>query len=396
LFQNFGGAESAPCQSPPQETAGLKSVISELGLLDWDFKGEKTSLSTHWFHPYPARFIPQIPNRLISVFTSPGETVYDPFMGSGTACVEANLAGRNAVGNDINPLSVLMAKVKTHPLNKELNELPGFEQAIKERIAAGETADIPEAVAQDWFEDFAIREIGVIYQEIMLLKNPDIRDFCLIALSSILVTVSKQDSDTRYTRVAKNIAPMDVLKKYVLRLDKMVSTMRIWHERLALGTTTARVGNSKQAGIFPDDAADFAVTSPPYPNAYDYHLYHKHRMLWLGFDPIKVKHSEIGAHAHYSRAKGMTSDDFQQDMMEVFKSTGKVLKSGKCFAVVIGNSIIRGVPVDNSAILTAVAHGSKFENIGHFTRNLDSRRKSFNPAHSNIVSEKIMIFRNTK
>ena len=43
------------------------------------------------------------------------------------------------------------------------------------------------------------------------------------------------------------------------------------------------------------------ITSPPYPNAYEYWLYHKYRMWWLGFlDPIAVKEREIGARAHIS------------------------------------------------------------------------------------------------
>ena len=37
------------------------------------------------------------------------------------------------------------------------------------------------------------------------------------------------------------------------------------------------------------------ITSPPYPNAYEYWLYHKYRMYWLGLDPIAVKKQEIGA-----------------------------------------------------------------------------------------------------
>ena len=44
------------------------------------------------------------------------------------------------------------------------------------------------------------------------------------------------------------------------------------------------------------------MTSPPYPNAYEYWLYHKYRMYWLGMDPIAVRQQEIGARPHYFRS----------------------------------------------------------------------------------------------
>jgi DNA modification methylase len=49
----------------------------------------QTSYATHGYHRYPAKFIPQLAARLIEDYSHPGDTVLDPFMGSGTALVEA-------------------------------------------------------------------------------------------------------------------------------------------------------------------------------------------------------------------------------------------------------------------------------------------------------------------
>ncbi len=81
-----------------------------------NFKGIVTGL-THDFYRYPARFSPLFARAAIEAFTSPGETILDPFMGSSTTLVEALALGRNAVGTDISSLSVFLARVKTKLLS---------------------------------------------------------------------------------------------------------------------------------------------------------------------------------------------------------------------------------------------------------------------------------------
>lgn len=71
---------------------------------------------THSFYRYPARFSPQFARRAIEVFTEPGDTVFDPFMGGGTTVVEALSLGRRCIGSDINPLAKFLARAKTTPI----------------------------------------------------------------------------------------------------------------------------------------------------------------------------------------------------------------------------------------------------------------------------------------
>lgn len=68
---------------------------------------------THDIYRYPARFSPAFARTAIELFTTPGDTVLDPFMGGSTSLVEALALGRSAVGLDINQLSVFLARVKT-------------------------------------------------------------------------------------------------------------------------------------------------------------------------------------------------------------------------------------------------------------------------------------------
>ena len=77
--------------------------------------GQRQSHSIHEVS-YRACFKAQLPEFFISRLTKVGETVYDPFMGRGTTLVQAALQGRSAVGNDVNPLSILLTKPRLRPI----------------------------------------------------------------------------------------------------------------------------------------------------------------------------------------------------------------------------------------------------------------------------------------
>jgi len=57
-------------------------------------------------------FPEKLPHRLIKMFAFRGDTVLDPFMGSGTTSLAAKNLGRNSVGYDINPEFIEIAKQK--------------------------------------------------------------------------------------------------------------------------------------------------------------------------------------------------------------------------------------------------------------------------------------------
>lgn len=72
---------------------------------------------THEFYRYPARFSPQFARSAIEAFTEPLDTVLDPFMGGGTAAVEALGLGRRFLGSDLNALGLFVTRTKTTPLS---------------------------------------------------------------------------------------------------------------------------------------------------------------------------------------------------------------------------------------------------------------------------------------
>ncbi|WP_428938328.1 DNA methyltransferase [Fontivita pretiosa] len=89
------------------------------GLIAGVHDRQRISGLTHGFYRYPARFSPRFARAAIEAFTKPGDLVFDPFMGGATSLVEAAAHGRQAVGTDINSLSVFVAQVKTTTLSDD-------------------------------------------------------------------------------------------------------------------------------------------------------------------------------------------------------------------------------------------------------------------------------------
>src|SRR5579864_6718652 len=112
------------------------NIINSVAETDWGFGDADTKELTHEIHRYSGKYIPQIARKAIELISLPGETILDPYVGSGTTLLEANLSLRNSIGVDLNPLAVLITKVKTTPINDEdLKELKNHFTEIVYRIS---------------------------------------------------------------------------------------------------------------------------------------------------------------------------------------------------------------------------------------------------------------------
>jgi len=135
------------------------------------------------------------------------------------------------------------------------------------------------------------------------------------------------------------------------------------------------------------------ITSPPYPNAYEYWLYHKYRMWWLGYDPLHVKENEIGARAHYFKKNHQTVDDFINQMNQLFENLWDVCADGAFVCFVIGQSKIHGNIIENEKLIGQAGIDAGFSHINTITRTINPSRKSFNLYHARIKDEFIVVLK---
>ncbi len=86
----------------------------------WNFPGEKQS-------GHIAMFPEELPRRLLRMFSFVGDTVLDPFLGSGTTALAAAKLGRNSVGYEINPdfLSVIRERLGIETSDSQGTLKPG-------------------------------------------------------------------------------------------------------------------------------------------------------------------------------------------------------------------------------------------------------------------------------
>lgn len=373
-----------------ENDAGLSSIQQKLAEIDWSFQKRGKIAAIETIHPYPAKFIGDIPRALIDTLPIPvGTGVLDPFSGSGTTLVESQRVGLPSIGIDLNPIACLISRVKTSPLPGDFMDV--VEEVIERasNIRSLAKPDIPNV--DHWFKAEIQLAVGALAETIADIVYLPWLDQLRLSLSGILVRVSNQDSDTRYAAIDKNISYNDVFKLFYASAAKIMKALAARKEDLA----TSRVIEANTLEVQPEDIdipIGLVVTSPPYPNAYEYWLYHKYRMWWLGFDPLSVKEKEIGARAHFFKKNHHTAELFVEQMRGVFSLVNKVLVQDGFVCFVVGRSKIHGKIIDNGEIIDLVASEVELKRVSRFERVIKANRKSFNLSHANIKTETVLVF----
>ena len=358
--------------------------------VDWDFPERVAHSDIEGIHPYPAKFVTELPRALLdNLPVQDGTVVLDPFCGSGTTLVECQRRGLPSVGIDLNPIACLMTRVKTAPLPLGLEEAAHALLVRARRVRKPVIPDIPNL--GHWFERPVQNALAALTEAIDGTPAP-CRDIFQLALSSIIVRVSNQESDTRYAAVEKNVAADDVFTGFLRAYRRIQVALD------ARDYSLAPVGIIEADTLALDpkqikDRVSLVITSPPYPNAYEYWLYHKYRMWWLGHDPIEVKSREIGARAHFFKKNHHTPEDFVWQMRQTFSLINAVLVRGGYACFVVGRSRIHGHIIDNAQTIEDAGRAAGFERVFSAERILSANRKSFNLSHANIKTETVLVLR---
>lgn len=389
----------------PDKLRDAQEIAADLQSIDWAFTIDDTGFLTHDLHPYPAKFIPQIPGHLIARLSLRGELVLDPFGGSGTTALEAIRLGRRALSMDANAVGTLIGKVKTcnidrsaatdlHAIRSALTTLL-FDLPTAEKLCVENEGSIPGIPNIDkWFPLTSRGELAVIRSRIAAMESEKARDMAMLALSKIILAVSFQDSETRYSSKPHDIPQGETLKRFLVALDEIVRNVARTQPVLRYGVCDFVTVDTRQLDkvMWKSDSVDLIVTSPPYGNANDYHLYHRFRLLWLGHDPRQLAKIEIGSHLrHQKECTGF--DSYLAEMQQSLSGMYRVLKPGRYAVLVVGDAIYKKVLYQGAASLSEVGERIGFETVCIIERRIHGTKRSFVAAGRRANTEKLLVLR---
>lgn len=236
----------------------------------------------HDIHEYKGKFFPQLVRACINIAgIEDGSLVFDPFCGSGTTLCEGMVRGMRTAGIDLNPLSILISKVKTGILNVDGNDIISEYKRIsanlqiykKEQISRWNVNDLK--YLSNWFAGDALEDINCILSEAESVQNEIIRNFFKVNLSNILREISWQkESDLRVRKDIKEYKKGDAQRKFCAEVNRQLNRIIPYLsvvKRINCGTSHVIEGNTRYVlDETLKEECDVIITSPPYATALPY------------------------------------------------------------------------------------------------------------------------------
>lgn len=346
-------------------------------------------------HPFPARMAPDIAVAYLKEL-QPDSLVLDPMVGSGTVLRHASELGHRAIGFDMDPLSVLMAKVWTTPIDEEF-----VEEMLTSLLSKAEASE-PNSITLPWVDgdretsdfidfwfaspqkddlkclSFALNELHQISKG---KRAQAVANLLRVAFSRLIITknngasLARDVSHSRPHRVAEK-TDFDVFTSF----DKAVRLI-LGQLRMSPPTSGVKIyrGDARSLGRIDNSQIDAVLTSPPYLNAIDYMRGHRMSLVWLGYKIGQlrlVRSNSVGAERgpdkkslsevlepiqsamapmkSLERRQAAMIVRYSHDIFRMLSEIARVLKPAGKAILVVGNSCLKGVFIHNSGgILTA-------------------------------------------
>jgi hypothetical protein len=345
------------------ETAGDPEEAGALARL-WNVDPGLARALTHGFHAYAGRLHPSIARGAITRWSRPGDTVVDPFCGSGTVLTEAMGLGRVAVGNDASPLGIAIAETRTTLLGQAKRDALVAEA---KRIAetAGEDArkrrrpELPSWAGPEFerffphvaFELFALREL------VMEVPRAPIGQALRLCFSSNLVKLMKAGPEAPRDGEAKRIArgmPSRLLGDRAVELSAGLSALE---HRTPPGTPAPviQLGDARELKGIAKGAARLIVSSPPYAGTYDYAAQHDVRFSWLELPRRSFESAQLGARTPGTGRLGADPATWRASQLQWMREMARILDTGGHALLIVGDGVVGNEPEDAPVTIAELA-----------------------------------------
>ena len=354
-FKNVGG---------PTERRGDPAIAE---LLERAFEvseadHELSRAHVHGFHSYPARLHPIIAARLLSSFASPGKTLLDPFCGSGTVLVEARLLGVRAVGTDVNPLALRLARLKGRGVPEVeqralVDAARWVEQHVERRRVGG--ARVTHKYEQedvDLFEPHVLLELDSIRDGIDGVEPRALREDLELVLSAILTKVSRRLGDTGRYLEPRRLAPGYVARFLVAKAEELARALEDFRRRLPPNAPPIDVhsDDARVLGTIGEATVDLVLTSPPYAATYDYLDHHDMRLRWLRMRSDRFDTLELGARRTYAALHVKAAQErWNDELGRTLVGIARARRTQAMCIIVIADSAVHGFALRADEIVEA-------------------------------------------
>ena len=352
-----------------------EALYAEIDLeLSWSERqlpqAERTK-HVHRLHPYLGKFIPQLVEVFLRRHFAPGQCVYDPFVGSGTTLVEANVFGADAVGCDVSAFNCLLSRVKT--AHYSLGSLEMSLRTTLEEVRREGPADVGNAGAwlREWYAPQALGEL-LRYRDVVEQRldghAADVARVILSRAARSARLTSHFDLDFprapvrgpyqchKHKRVCR---PVEEADKFLVRYTSdTVRRLRAFAPVQTVGRVDVLHADSRHVDL--GSRPTGVITSPPYPGLIDYHEQHRYAYELLGLEDMRS--DEIGA-AEAGTSK-LAIRKYVDDMIAVFAHTGEQLAPGSPVVVVVN---------DSRLLYPEILEGSGLEVDRRHTRHVNRR-----------------------
>lgn len=389
----------------------------------WDFRKADTKQFTHCYHNYPAMMIPQIAERIIEKYGKNSNWLFDPYCGTGTSLVEANLKGINAIGTDINPLAILIAKTKTAKINIQildlfLKEFNDFAFSCQFGLHKTTNIIIPEIKNIDfWFAKSVQEKLSFIKQFIEKIEEQSIQNFFKIAFSETV----RESSFTRNSEFKLFRMKSEQMEKFNPDVFALMQS-KLARNHYGLKQFVAQ-NNNAHSDVYSfntsytmqdiaNNSIDIVVTSPPYGDSHTTVAYGQFSRLaneWLGVENAnQIDNSLMGGKRHklihrfnnqlldscienialVDEKRSREVSSFYYDYQLSINNVASAIKNGGYACYVVGNRKVKGEVLPTDDITKSFFEQNGFNHIETIIRNIPNKRMPSKNSPSNVIGQK--------
>lgn len=397
----------------------------------WDFRKSNTKEYTHCFHSYPAMMIPQVARRIIENFGKKAQILFDPYCGTGTSLVEANLKGIDSIGTDLNPLARLIAMAKTTKIDIQvldlfLHDFVNYFFSINFQPEKIKVNTIPDVKNIDfWFSKNDQQNLAILLNYINKIKDEPIKYFFKVAYSETVRESSfvklgefKLVRNKNFNEIKESDVFGIMIKKLSRNKKGLIEFQNESKNNARTYVYDFNTVNNIPKDILKENSADIVVTSPPYGDSRTTVAYGQYSRLaneWLGFKEankidnilmggVKRKHNHIFKsdklqdiieaikRKDNDRVRDVIS--FYEDYEKSIHNTSKIIKKGGMACYVVGNRTVKGIKIPNDDITADLFKENGFIHLETIVRNIPNKRMPLRNSPSNIVGETGSTMRN--